>query len=65
MTAIKRFGTFWYDFVVGDDWRIAAGIAALMAITWALAEFGLNAWWLFLAGVVGLLYFTVRRAAHD
>ncbi len=65
MTAIKRFGTFWYDFVVGDDWRIASGIATLMAITWALGELGLNAWWLFLAGVVGLLYFTVRRAAHD
>jgi hypothetical protein len=24
------FGRFWFDFVVGDDWRIAAGVAAVL-----------------------------------
>jgi hypothetical protein len=24
------FARFWWDFVVGDDWRIAAGVAAVL-----------------------------------
>jgi hypothetical protein len=30
--AIVGFGRFWYDFVVGDDWRIAAGVVVLVVI---------------------------------
>ena len=26
MRRLRRFGTFWWDFVIGDDWRIAAGV---------------------------------------
>jgi hypothetical protein len=29
--AVRGFGRFWFDFVVGDDWRIAAGIGVLLA----------------------------------
>ena len=25
MRALKSFGAFWYDFVIGDDWQVAAG----------------------------------------
>lgn len=28
MRYVKGFGKFWYDFVVGEDWRIAAGVVA-------------------------------------
>jgi hypothetical protein len=24
MRFLKAFGAFWYDFVIGDDWKIAA-----------------------------------------
>ena len=24
MRALKSFGAFWYDFVIGDDWQVAA-----------------------------------------
>jgi hypothetical protein len=27
----RAFGRFWWDFVVGDDWRIAAGVVAVLA----------------------------------
>jgi hypothetical protein len=43
---IKGFGRFWYDFIVGDDWKIAAfvvlalGIGALLAASDALGETG-------------------------
>ncbi|MDX6435457.1 MAG: hypothetical protein QOK34_291, partial [Gaiellaceae bacterium] len=23
---MKKFAAFWWDFLVGDDWRVAAGI---------------------------------------
>jgi hypothetical protein len=23
---MRAFGRFWWDFLVGDDWRIAAGV---------------------------------------
>ena len=33
MKYIRAFGAFWWDFIVGDDWRAAAGVAAGLAIT--------------------------------
>jgi hypothetical protein len=27
----KGFGRFWWDFIVGDDWRIAAGVLVVLA----------------------------------
>jgi hypothetical protein len=29
---LAGFGRFWWDFVVGEDWRIAAGIAIVLAL---------------------------------
>jgi acetyltransferase-like isoleucine patch superfamily enzyme len=29
---VVAFARFWYDFVIGDDWRIAAGIVAVLAV---------------------------------
>jgi hypothetical protein len=31
MRFLVGFGRFWYDFVVGDDWRIAAGVVVVLA----------------------------------
>jgi hypothetical protein len=27
---VKGFGRFWWDFIVGDDWRIAAGVVTVL-----------------------------------
>jgi hypothetical protein len=32
MKYVVAFGRFWWDFIVGDDWRIAAGVVAALAI---------------------------------
>ena len=32
MRYVRAFGQFWYDFIVGDDWRIAAGVVVVLAI---------------------------------
>lgn len=26
MKLLKSFGQFWYDFLIGDDWKIAAAV---------------------------------------
>ena len=28
MRLLKAFGRFWWDFLVGDDWKIAATVAS-------------------------------------
>ena len=30
MGFVKGFGRFWWDFIVGDDWRIAAGVLVVL-----------------------------------
>jgi hypothetical protein len=30
VTFVGRFFRFWYDFIVGDDWKIAATIAGVL-----------------------------------
>ena len=37
MKFLKAFGLFWYDFVIGDDWKIAAYVVVALAIVAALA----------------------------
>lgn len=32
MRYLGAFGRFWWDFLVGDDWRIAAGVVGVLAI---------------------------------
>jgi hypothetical protein len=49
---LKAFAAFCYDFVVGDDWRLAVGVLVGLVITVVLARAGLSAWWVLPVGVV-------------
>ncbi len=62
MNHIKAFGRFWYDFIVGDDWRIAASVVVLVALT-ALLTRTWNPWPLLPLGVALALAMSLRRAA--
>lgn len=64
MNMIRRFGQFWYDFIVGDDPVIAIGVVAAMAATAALTANHINAWWLLVIGVLAPLTYSVFRAAR-
>jgi hypothetical protein len=33
VATIKNFGEFWYDFIFGDDWRVAAIVVLGLSIT--------------------------------
>jgi hypothetical protein len=59
---LKSFGLFWWDFVVGDDWRIAAGVVAALALTAAVAHAGITAWWLLPLAAVAMLAMSLRSA---
>jgi hypothetical protein len=65
MTHLRTFGKFWYDFIVGDDWRVALGAAIAIALTFAAVRQGANWWWLLPVAVTALLTLSVRRATQS
>lgn len=32
MRFVRGFGRFWFDFIVGDDWRIALGVVLVLGV---------------------------------
>jgi hypothetical protein len=62
MKYVVAFLRFWYDFIVGDDWRVAAGVVAALAVTALLAHHGVAAWWVMPVAVVAILAGSLRRA---
>jgi hypothetical protein len=62
MSRVAAFGRFWWDFVVGDDWRAAAGIVVAVGATAVLAHTSVSSWWLLPLAVAGVLYLSLRRA---
>ena len=63
MRYLRSFARFWWDFVVGDDWRVAAGVAVALGLTRLLTALDANPWWLLPLAVALLLLASVRRAA--
>ncbi len=62
---IRAFGAFWYDFIVGDDWQVAAGVALALCMTFLLApRTTVPVWWLVPVAVVLLLPASLHRAAR-
>ena len=61
---MRRFASFWWNFVVGDDWRVAAGIAFAFGLTALLASTSIPAWWVLPLAVAAVLWASLRRAAR-
>jgi hypothetical protein len=64
MKRIRAFGHFWWDFIVGDDWRAAASIVLAIGVTAVLAAADVNAWWLMPVAVALVLWLSLLRAAR-
>ena len=62
MSYLRSFGRFWWNFVVGDDWLVAAGVAVAIAVTALLSNDDVDAWWLLPPAVVVVLAFSLLRA---
>ena len=63
MSGIRRFAAAVWEFVVGDDWITAVGVAAAIGLTAVVAATDAPAWWVMPAAALGLLAFSVRRAS--
>jgi hypothetical protein len=63
MTRVRAFLAGAWEFVVGDDWRTALGVALALALTALVADATLAAWWVMPPAVMGLLALSIRRAA--
>jgi hypothetical protein len=58
---LAQFGKFWYNFIIGDDWRIAVGVVVTVAVVFIAAHHGFNWWWLLPLAVVLLLAASVTH----
>ncbi len=61
-TRLARFGMFWYDFVIGDDWRVAAGVVLGFVLTVVLAATGIATWWIVPLAVVVVFCLSLSRS---
>jgi hypothetical protein len=61
----RSLAYFLWEFVVGDDWRIALGVAAALGITAVAAGAGVTAWWIVPAATAALLVLSLWRAARS
>jgi uncharacterized membrane protein YgaE (UPF0421/DUF939 family) len=61
MKFLKAFGEFWYDFIIGDDWKIAVSVLVALALLLAalkahlFGDTGLT----ILGGVLVVIAFTI------
>lgn len=62
MSAFVGFGKFWYDFVIGDDWMIAAAVAVTLAVLLAFNRGAL--WWVLPIVVIVALGVSLIRATR-
>jgi len=60
---VVAFGRFWWNFIVGDDWTVAAGVAVAIGLVAILVDHDVNAWWLLPVAVVLLTGISVWRQA--
>ena len=64
MTRLRSAWLAIWDFVVGDDWRLALGVVLALGLTAVVAGAGGSAWWIMPVVIAALLALSVWRAAR-
>jgi hypothetical protein len=64
LRGVRAFVMFWVDFIIGDDWTVAAAAAVALALlgTWGLIRAGVVTWWLLALAVLAVTAVSLRRA---
>jgi hypothetical protein len=65
MSRTRILARFWWDFVVGDDWRLALGLLLAVGATLLLHHSGIPAWWLLPGTIALLLPRSLQRAVRQ
>ena len=64
MSRLEAAGRAVWDFVVGDDWRIAVGVILALGITAVVAGTAVAAWWILPLATLLMLGVSVWRASR-
>ncbi len=64
MSRVKALIRFLWDFVIGDDWRIALAVLLALAVTLIVSGSSLAVWWLLPLVVVVILSISVWDVAR-
>jgi hypothetical protein len=61
---LKAFGQFWYDFIIGDDWKIAVGVVSALAVLYLVMSANVlsDTWLTIVGGVLIVVAFTTSLA---
>jgi hypothetical protein len=61
----RTFLRFLWDFVIGDDWRIALAVVFALVLTLVLSNNGVRSWWLLPLVVAVTLSVSVLTASRN
>jgi hypothetical protein len=64
MSRLEAIARFAWDFVVGDDWRLAVGVGVALGLTALVAAAGAAAWWVMPLTVAITLSASLWRVAR-
>lgn len=59
---IRRLGAGVWEFVVGEDWRVALGVVVTLGATALVATVGVPAWWITPIAILAILHRSIGRA---
>jgi hypothetical protein len=65
MSLVRGLLRFIWDFVIGDDWRIALAVLCALLLTLVLSDNGIRAWWVLPLVVALTLSGSVLAAARN
>lgn len=63
MKYVVNFLRFWYDFIIGDDWTVAAAVVSALLMTALLAHLA-GAWVVLPLAVLTFLGVSLYRASR-
>jgi hypothetical protein len=59
---IGRAGAGVWEFVVGEDWRVALGVLVMLGAIAVVAAIGVPAWWIAPIAILAILHRSIGRA---
>jgi hypothetical protein len=65
MSWLVGFGRFWYRFIIGDDWTVAASVVLGLAATSLLNNGPFPAWLVIPIVVIVMLRVSIQRSKHN